>query len=192
MENFTDRFIDKMLRCGVIAEGEKDSYRYAFAVKTEQLLTLSVILLIAWTFQKVIPTMLFLLFFWLIRKRSGGYHLKSFLGCFLGTMCIYVFWAKVFAPFLLIQKPILYVMFAVAVVTLEVIGAVNHPNMDWTKDEYAAGKQMTREIVLFETAIIVTTALLGADMECVMYMMFGVILSAFLLLLAKVAGQDVS
>ena len=190
MENFADRFVEKMFLSGEIGEEEKDRCRYIIVVKTEQLLTLLVLLLGACFFRKVIPTVLFLLFFWQIRKKSGGYHMKNFQRCFVGSVCIYIIWVKLLAPFLIMQREAGYGLFAASVLILEGIGAVNHPNMDWTKEEYAAGKQMTRESVLFEVAVIGATVLLGADEECVMYMMFGVILSAVLLLLAKVTGQD--
>ena len=190
MENFADKFVEKMFISGEIGEEEKDRCRYIIVVKIEQILTLFVLLFGACFFRKVIPTVLFLIFFWQIRKRSGGYHMKNFERCFAGTVCIYIIWVKFLAPLLMIHSEIGYGLFAVSVLILEGIGSVNHPNMDWTKEEYAAGKQMTREIVLFEAAVIGATALLGADRECVMYMMFGVILSAALLLLAKVTGQD--
>jgi len=191
-------YIQTIIRTGIIAlsaliacscvnsigEEEKDRCRYIIVVKIEQILTLFVLLFGACFFRKVIPTVLFLLFFWQIRKRSGGYHMKNFERCFAGTVCIYIIWVKFLAPLLMIHSEIGYGLFAVSVLILEGIGSVNHPNMDWTKEEYAAGKQMTREIVLFEAAVI------GATGECVMYMMFGVILSAALLLLAKVTGQD--
>ncbi|MEI3178103.1 MAG: accessory gene regulator B family protein [Lachnospiraceae bacterium] len=141
MENFADKFVEKMFISGEIGEEEKDRCRYIIVVKIEQILTLFVLLFGACFFRKVIPIVLFLLFFWQIRKRSGGYHMKNFERCFAGTVCIYIIWVKFLAPLLMIHSEIGYGLFAVSVLILEGIGSVNHPNMDWTKEEYAAGNK---------------------------------------------------
>lgn len=191
MENFAERFVDRMLQSGVIGEEEKELYQYAFVVKTEQYLTFVVLFFMAWIFGKVLPTLMFLLCFYPIRRRSGGYHMKNFFGCFIGTIVIYALWVKIMEPLMILHEPLLYIIFAISFILLEAIGAINHPNMDWSGEEYRASKKMVREVVFFELAVVIVTGLLGAEIEYVAYMMFGMILSAFLLVLAKVMRQEV-
>ena len=82
-------------------------------------------------------------------------------------------------------------MLLIAGVLIFIIGAVNHPNMDWNKEEYNASKMIARVVVLSEVCSITVLYLLGMAESYVLFMSFGLILSAFLLALGKITKQEV-
>lgn len=71
------------------------------------------------------------------------------------------------------------------------LGAVNHPNMEWNKKEYEENKMLARVTVLLEMLIIIIFAYLGMAEKYILFMSFGIILCAVLLLLGKIIGQEV-
>jgi accessory gene regulator B len=133
-----------------------------------------------------------LVFLFGIKRRSGGYHAATYGSCYLSTIGIYVGFVLVLAPFLEQHRLLTGWLLLGSVVVLEWIGAVNHPNMDWNDTEYVASKRATRKIVAAECGCIVVALGLGVRGQVIVFMAFAVILSAFLLLLAKIKKQEVS
>lgn len=95
------------------------------------------------------------------------------------------------APVLSQKKVIMYAILLFAVLVIEVIGTVNHPNIDMNKDELQENKKSARLLVLMETAIIVLLITLGISQLYVSYMSIAIILCSFLMCLAKIMKQEV-
>lgn len=110
---------------------------------------------------------------------------------FFFTILIYVCFVAFLLPYMVDKIEITYVMLGISIIILEMIGAVNHPNVDWDTEEYVASKSASRMVVVIEGLIIGIFAYLGASNEVIVFMAFAVILSAFLLLLAKITKQEV-
>ncbi len=82
------------------------------------------------------------------------------------------------------------ILFFLSALTAGIIGAVNHPNMNWDSREYAGSKRIARLTILAETVVVAFMVVLGADRTATVFIMFAMILSAFLLVLAKIFGQE--
>ncbi len=149
------------------------------------------IILLGIYFQKIIPTFFFLVFLLEIKKRSGGYHVDKFITCFLVTIGIYSIFVILLLPIMLQAINVTYAILAVSIIILEIIGAVNHPNMNWNIEEYKRSKKMSRTVVALEGIVIICFIYLGVCLELIVFMAFAVILSALLLLLAKISKQEV-
>lgn len=65
------------------------------------------------------------------------------------------------------------------------IGAVNHPNMEWSKKKYEKSKALARIVVIVELFIITFFLYLEIEKDYILFMSFGMILCAFLLVLEK-------
>ena len=63
--------------------------------------------------------------------------------------------------------------------------------MDWSKKEHNDSKMISRIIVTIEVSCIMVLYFLGMAENYILFMSFGVILSAFLLVLGKMKGQEV-
>ncbi len=191
VECFVEKIADKLIQYNYIETTQRDSYVYAMLMSFETWIVLSIIMLISVWFQEIIPTIFFLIFLFAIKKRSGGFHADSYKVCFLLTILIYVGFVCFLLPHMVDKMEITYVMLGVSIFILEVIGAVNHPNIDWDTEEYVASKSASRMAVVIESLIIGMLVYLEASNEVIVFMAFAVILSAFLLLLAKITKQEV-
>lgn len=79
----------------------------------------------------------------------------------------------------------------IALIFSLVIGAVNHPNMDWNKKEHDDSKYIARVTAFIEFISIAFLSYLKFEDSYILFMSFGLILSAFLLLMGKLFGQEV-
>lgn len=69
---------------------------------------------------------MFVFYFSCIRKRAGGFHANSFIGCFIGTIGIYVVYSYLIFLFLTKHMCINITLVIAATIIIEIIGAVNH------------------------------------------------------------------
>lgn len=174
----------------IIEKSSRDYYEYVLVTLAEHIIGVGTMLIIGILFKQFIPTVIFLVFFLSLRKRTGGYHADKFWQCYLFTIITYIAIIQM-APVLSQKKVIMYVVLLFAVLVIEVIGTVNHPNIDMNKDELQENKKSARLLVLMETAIIVLLITLGISQLYVSYMSIAIILCSFLMCLAKIIKQEV-
>ncbi len=174
----------------IIEKSSRDYYEYVLVTLAEHIIGVGTMLIIGMLFKQFISTVIFLAFFLSLRKRTGGYHADKFWQCYLLTIITYIAIIQL-APVLSQKKVIMYAILLFAVLVIEVIGTVNHPNIDMNKDELQENKKSARLLVLMETAIIVLLITLGINQLYVSYMSIAIILCSFLMCLAKIIKQEV-
>lgn len=174
----------------IIEKSSRDYYEYVLVTLAEHIIGVGTMLIIGMFFKQFIPTVIFLVFFLSLRKRTGGYHADKFWQCYLLTIITYIAIIQM-APVLSQKKVIMYAILLFAVLVIEVIGTVNHPNIDMNKDELQENKKSARLLVLMETAIIVLLITLGISQLYVSYMSIAIILCSLLMCLAKIIKQEV-
>ncbi len=192
IENFAETVIGKLIEYKYITATQKEDYVYALIMTMETWISLTAIMLVGICLQVFMPTLFFLVCLFAIKKRSGGFHAKKFGICFFATVSTYIGFVIFLMPIMEKEINMTYIVLAIAMVVLEIIGAVNHPNMNWSMEEYKESKSAARMVVAMEGMVIVFLICLGADKEIIVSMAFAVILSAILLLLAKICKQEVS
>ena len=190
-EYIADILTKNMITDGLIEEHEKSIYYYSIQVLIERIIGFSAIFLIAILQRILLETVLFTLCFFNLRKYTGGFHTKTFIRCFIGTISIYSIYVKLIYPILLNKIDINMVILGGAGIVVFMLGAVNHPNMEWNKKEHEENKMLARVTVLLEMLIIIIFAYLGMAEKYILFMSFGIILCAVLLLLGKIIGQEV-
>lgn len=190
-EQLAHLWVNTLYINGRIEEKDKAIYFYSIQVFIEKLIGMSIIFLLAIWFGTIGETILFLLFFSAIRKHAGGFHAETFQACLFGTVGIYILYAKVISPFLARHMDINIALTFVALIVILVIGAVNHPNMGWSKKEHDDSKYITRVTAFIEFVSIVFFSYLKFEDSYILYMSFGLILSALLMEIGKALGQEV-
>ena len=184
VEKLATDLIAQMVENKIIDKEMAEKYIYTFICFVEKIITISSIALISLITNNFLPTIFFLIFFFKLRKRTGGYHLDKFYKCYLATIATYL--TVMFTGEELSNYPrLLLVTVVIAVTYIVIIGTVNHPNMHMNSEEFTESKKLTRIIVLLEFATILGCVLLGADMIYVSYMAIAVILCAALLCISK-------
>lgn len=190
-EYISNKLTECLFRYGLIATKEMEDYRYFTQIFLEKLIGFTFILLIAVSSHMLLQTIFFLLFFSNIRKYSGGFHAKNFWECMSLSLIVYLAYTKFLFPYLIHIPWLNTCLLAGAFIIILTIGAVNHPNMHWNNDEYTMCKNTTRMACVIEVGIIIAFTLVGVSYDYVLFMSFGVILSAIMLLIAKFIKQEV-
>lgn len=190
IEKMAGDLIDRMVGENLIDMAEKAWYQYAFISLAEKCMTIGTILLFSICMKTVVPTILFLVFFLELRKRTGGFHFCCFYQCYLATILVY--WVIVIGnAFFVRYFEVLTGICLLAVCIILSIGSVNHPNIHMDTREWKEAKKAARILVLLEGSIICGFVIWKADRMLVSYMMVAVILCASLLGIAKIVKQEV-
>lgn len=182
--------VNQMESENIILTDMKEYYLYALLTMVEKIITISTIICISAIFQNVIPTLLFLVSFLSLRKRTGGYHADKFWKCYIGTIVTYIL-IQYFSNILIEQMKIVYVGVLISCVVICVIGTVNHPNMEFNAFELQESKKAARYLLILECLFLVAIDALKICKCCVVYMSVAIILCAILLCLAKIKKQEV-
>lgn len=190
-ERWAIKLTESLFPNGFIKQNDKEIYCYYIQLILERIIGISVILLLSLGIRKAGETIAFLFYFSGIRKYAGGYHANSYIGCFAGTIGIYIVYSDFIFLFMTKHMEINIVLVIVAIVIIVMIGAVNHPNMQWSRKEYEKSRRIARITAIIEGTSIVLFAAIKIETSYILYMSFGVILSAFLLALGKMIGQEV-
>ena len=182
--------VDQLVKMELIEEMQRDEYLYSLTCFVEGILTIGSILILAICFEKIIPTIMFLLFFFSLRRRTGGFHLNSFGSCFIGTLILYVL-IVICAKYAVLERLVLVLFTVCSYVCILIIGTVNHPNMDMSKEELNASKTSSRLLVSMLIMLVGFLWWIEANMEIIVYMCLAIILCASLLIIAKIVKQEV-
>lgn len=190
IEQVVKKLVDSLQRNGIITLNQYDEYFYVILGDVEAGITVISILLISVKFHKLFPTIIYLFFLFSLRKRTGGYHMDSYIKCYIGSLSLYGI--TVFACYLLEKQfTILTSITVLASFTILLIGAVNHPNINMNKEELQDSKRMSRLTLFLEVCVISFLMWIGANKTIITYECFAIIVCALLLCIAKFTGQEV-
>lgn len=189
LDIITKRLVNAFVEKKLITNYQKEEYEYALICELESLITIGSVVFLSLLLDNFLQTICFLSFFLSLRKRSGGYHLNSFVGCYIGTIIIYL--AMCVITSLIHSKIHLYIFSAIAFVIIAVIGAINHPNMDFSSNEYRGAKKSTRLMLCFEIGIIVFMVIIKVNFSIIAYALMGININALFLIVAKLFRQEV-
>ncbi len=190
LESFVKRIVGKLQSHHLIDVSEAAEYEYVLMGQMESAITYLTILMIAAVSGYLLETLGFLIVFFTLRKRTGGFHLNTFLECYLGTVVIYCFllWVNVQ---LIIPKACFYLLTFFSSIVIAFIGAVNHPNVGWSEAEKKESAACARWILGMEIIVLLFVCTVGTDKVLEQFLMSGIILCASLILLAKIKRQEV-
>lgn len=189
-EQFIRRFVGLLRKNDLIEEAEYENFVYVLLGDMESLIVISSILFLSIVIGRFIPTVSFLFCFFSLRERTGGYHLDSYLKCYIGTIFLYLIISFISSKIYESQE-ILLVFVMIAMVVILRLGSINHPNMDMEKEELRENKKMSRIIVITEVFVLLCLYWVGNAGMIVTYSGMAIVLCAGLLLLAKLTGQEV-
>jgi Membrane protein putatively involved in post-translational modification of the autoinducing quorum-sensing peptide len=190
VEEIVLKLVNQMEAKKMIEKDNMEYYEYVLIIMAERIIAVGTMLIISIIFRQFLPTVAFLVFFLSLRKRTGGYHADKFWQCYLLTIITYIGVVQVAAVFSE-KSYIMYVLLLCAVLTVEVIGTVNHPNMDLDENELREIKKAARLLVLIEAGVIVALTALKMNQLYVSYMSIAIILCSALMCFAKIIKQEV-
>lgn len=180
MESITNKLVDDLIEADYISEDQREQYAYAILCQIESAAVVCSILLISIVFNKFIYTIGFMWYFFMLRKRTGGYHVRSFVGCYVGTVCAYL-GVIVFCGLFAEQTFLLVVLTFLAGIVIEGIGAINHPNICWNNWEMQKTSLIARWTLRLEVVVLMFLYWLEVSPMFIAFLSSGIILCAILL-----------
>ncbi len=182
---------ERLLVYNLIEESEQELYQYGIERLLSKLINYSVFFVVAFCIGKVIPTVLFLSFLFLLRGRTGGYHASTELRCFVSSLAIYVAMMEWGIP-LLVQFPVgKWSAFGIAIVIIYMWAPVNHPNVDFSTEELAQYRLRARRVLVIESGLILLMQMMQIREEYIANAISAVMVCSILVGLAKITKQEV-
>lgn len=190
IEKMALKLVDQMEKEKIISKSSCKYYEYALISVAEHAITVGTMLLLGFIFRQFLPTICFMVSFFSLRRRTGGFHANKFWQCYLGTVITYIVVMQI-VPMLCKKPTSMYGLLFLAILLVCIMGTINHPNMDMNKSELRKSQKAARLLVFVETMVIAVLVFLKADLLYIGYMSMAVILCAFLMCLAKIIKQEV-
>lgn len=193
IERFTVLVINKMVEEEIVEADNIRYYEYSAVCMLESLLTIITISMIGFLCKSILQTAIFLMFFYSLRKRTGGFHAKYFWQCYLTSVALFLILNIFICPFLIKDGyNLMLVLLTVSFIYILRTGTVNHPNWDLNYQEYRESKRKARMVLLVEMVIILAAIILKVNTSLVVYMAISVVACAMLLILAKALQQEIT
>lgn len=170
---------------------DKESYIYGMELIMEKVLTYLALLILALYFKLLIPSLLFVTFFVLLRGYTGGYHANTYAGCFVGTILMYLACSQVVAPLLQKNKMFLLPGLIITAIIILKLAPVNHPNLELNSIEIIKCRNGTKAMLTVELIAIIVGIIFQIKMEYITFPFLGMVMSAILLIVAKILKQEV-
>lgn len=190
--NSLANYLTKYLIENNIVEAErKEEYVYGIQSLLGKVVNYTTLLLIAMWSEVLIPGIIFMIVFFSLRERTGGYHAKTPIWCYMGTIISFLLIIHIAVP--LIQGNVfIYITITIVSGTVTFIFApVNHPNLLLDSEEIDVCQQASRWLFILITGCIWIAYALHVKQICITYAIMGLGLDAALILIAKMIGQEV-
>lgn len=185
------RFVEYLITSGAGNEENREAYVYGIEIMVEKIITYTALISIATYLNILIPSSLFVMFFVLLRGYTGGYHANTYIGCLVGTITMYLTCTLIVAPVMIYGEMPLIFGLAITVVLILLLSPINHPNLDMDSSELIICKKRARIVLFLETVFILVGSIYGIDKEYIVFPFLGMVMCAFLVVIAKILKQEV-
>jgi len=190
IHNSANSMTDAMVEGKILISEKRDYYAYVLEVMIEKFITYSILIIISIMMDVTIPTIFFMVFFFSLRERTGGFHFNSFWKCLICTLVIYFLMNKVLITYFLSNEISMYVLLSISALLIMYIANVNHPDLNLEAYEIQNCKKSARTIVTVEMLCIILSISLRMNKICIIYGSLAIIMCAILLTIAKTTKQE--
>lgn len=193
LESVAKRVSSYLLKSEILEdETAKEIFEYRFHRFLSMSISILPLVLLSILFQTIWETGLYLLFFFLLRSASGGWHSDSSLMCWTTFQCCYlvlILTGTILPPHLLPGISFLFLAFSIGIIAR--YAPLNHPNLDLSASETKALHKKSIMIVLVESAFLGFLALQGVQGAMLYYPSFAIFSVSAFILFGKVVKQDI-
>ena len=162
-----------------------------FEMLINKVLVYGSIIMIAAFQDKAASAIIFILFLIGLRARTGGFHANTHLGCFVGSISLYIIVSIVIEPIFLIDIRVLYIAVIISMIVIVLLSPINHLNLNLSPEEMQTCKKSTIWVLIIEVLAIGCLEVIDINVECVIYAALAIVSCAFLMILAKVFKQEI-
>ena len=179
MKKISMIIVSQLIKSGVICEEDREVYEYAAYSVMLQALPLVLTLIISVPLGKCMQGICFIFPFMVLRKYSGGLHLKSAVACTIISFCVLVI--GVHLTGILYPGTVLNIMFGTAICTLVILSPIDSENRRLDDDEKVNCKKIV--VILSALFSLIYCIMLLLNSRLSVCIAEGVIMTALLQLL---------
>ncbi len=184
--------ITKYLIKNQVGEANSEAmYIYGIEIMIEKFIIYSTLLVCALYLKLLIPSILFILFFVLLRGYTGGFHASTFIGCLTGSILMYMVCTLILAPIMLDNEVFLLLGLIITVAVILMFSPMNHPNINMNMEEFNNCKDKTKVILVLEIVFLTGGRIFKLNQLYIVLPFLGMLMCAVLLVLAKIIKQEV-
>lgn len=191
MHNIAVYLTDCLIQNEIAPDSSREEYVYGLEVMIGKIANYSTLLLIAILSKTLVPSMFFMIVFFSLRGRTGGFHAKTPLQCYMGTIVIYLLIIYVMVP-LIVGKIWIYAgILVLSWIIIWLFAPVNHPDLDLDNQEIEECKKSVKWLLLLITLCMAAAVILDIRTVCIAYGVVGVGMDTILICIAKILKQEV-
>lgn len=182
--------LDQMQEKNLIMEDNREYYQYAMELLVEESLTVGTILVVIICMQEFVNGVIFLISFLALRRRTGGFHMKTFKACYVATIGTFI-GVLLVKNIMYTYSKLLLVFTCIAASYLLIVGTMNHPNIDMDKIELLASKKCARMVCIIELLMIIVGMQIRNFEEISIIISLAIILCSVSMKLAQLVRQKI-
>ena len=182
--------LDQMQEKNLIMEDNREYYQYAMELLVEESLTVGTILVVIICMQEFVNGVIFLISFLALRRRTGGFHMKTFKACYVATIGTFI-GVLLVKNIMYTYSKLLLVFTCIAASYLLIVGTMNHPNIDMDKIELLASKKCARMVCIIELLMIIVGMQIRNFEEISIMISLAIILCSVSMKLAQLVRQKI-
>lgn len=171
-----ESLVNRLINNQIISNDDRDVYKYGLEVFVSLLTKIILLTIIAYIFNVIIEMAIFASTFFILRTNAGGYHAKTFLGCFTATV-MSIFITVQILNNILVSFYFTLIILIIANILIFLYAPVDTPNKVLTQKEYYIYRKRSLKFAALFTLGIIMIYLVDATK--LYYCNFGVF--AFLL-----------
>lgn len=179
--NMITRFTENCVRHDIISSRDAEWFSYGLIHRCGDLLVILFLFPLGCWLSSFTTSLSFYVSFFLLRKRTNGYHAKTFIGCFLFSLCSECMLFLLLFPYL--SNIIILLILVISIIVIFLLAPYNHPNLHMTGEELSISGHMARQTAL----ILILVAILAWKFDfhqLVHGITLGIGFTAFLLVVA--------
>lgn len=171
-------------------EDNREYYQYAMELLVEESLAVGTILVVIICMQEFVNGVIFLISFLALRRRTGGFHMKTFKACYVATIGTFI-GVLLVKNIMYTYSKLLLVFTCIAASYLLIVGTMNHPNIDMDKIELLASKKCARMVCIIELLMIIVGMQIRNFEEISIMISLAIILCSVSMKLAQLVRQKI-
>ena len=183
MSRWLDTLSRQCIHCGIITEDQLPWFVYGIEKRLSTVFTSIPFLLLAILLATPYCAISMFISFFLLRRRTSGYHANSAGACILISLLLETFFLKLLYP--LLNLTVILVFLVLCIPLVFKLAPYRHPNMQLTDEEISACRYSSRITIFILTIGTVITYAIGLQ-EISRGLTIGIAMSTVLLCIAYI------
>jgi len=185
-EKLASKLVNLAIGYGVVKEDDEELYLYSYQITIEFVFSWASILILSVFLHTFLGTLFFMAFYIPLRLYAGGYHAKSFSGCYFLSIATYLVFCFI-EPYVSAYLPI-YALIGIVLCLSAVIAylaPIEDPNKPMELADMKRCEKRARVILFLQVVVIIIMALTPWGKRMVYFPSFSILIMCLSLVVVR-------